>query len=39
MFPPLGFFFFAHQDTLRNDYPWQLGFREDLLPAILEGYF
>ena len=32
MFPPLGFFFFDHQDTLQNDYPWQLGFRVDLTP-------
>jgi hypothetical protein len=32
MFPPLGFFFFDHRDNLQNDYPWQLGFREDLTP-------
>jgi hypothetical protein len=32
MFPPLGFFFFDHQDNLQSDYPWQLGFREDLTP-------
>jgi hypothetical protein len=31
MFPPLGFFFFDHQDTLQNDYPWQPGFREGSL--------